>query len=202
MTNEPNTATSAVQPPAGAMDYDSFLIERNAKIILSEEQQQFLDKTLLTLSAGALGLMLTFLHNNREATAFLWSAYAGLLALVGSLLSVIITLLLSQQSISKHIDALDEWCRNDFVSDEKFSRPLQTNTWATATKCLNVVALTLFVIGALSLSGFVVGNLSDHKEQSLNNTANAQQKPIPSGDLGKRGVEIKPPPPPPPPKSK
>jgi hypothetical protein len=43
--------------------YAAFLKERDDKLAISNEQQKFVDKTVLTFGAGALGLTLTFVHD-------------------------------------------------------------------------------------------------------------------------------------------
>jgi len=92
------------------------LAERNAKTALAERQGEFLDKSLLTLAAGALGLTLTFLHEHGTGTAALPWVYFGMSLFVLCLLFVLLSLIFSQRSIIDRIDALDGWCGANFCS--------------------------------------------------------------------------------------
>lgn len=94
------------------MTYRAYLAERNQKLETSDRQSELLDKSLLTLSGGALGLTLTFLHDNGTAVDGLWWAVGGMILLGLSLLFALVSIVISQESISKHIDALDAWCRH------------------------------------------------------------------------------------------
>ena len=53
-----------VAAPEPQMTREEYLAERASKIALMEKQGEFLDKSLLTLAAGALGLTLTFLRDH------------------------------------------------------------------------------------------------------------------------------------------
>jgi len=143
-----------------AVDYANFLAERNAKIGLGEKQGSFIDQSLLTLSGGALGLLLTFLHEHGTGLHRIGYAKAGVVLLILSLLSVFLSLYASQRSISRHIDALDDWCRAGLGVDDPQSRPLQTNPWRGATKVLNLIAGLGFLSGIVCLAFFVTSNLS------------------------------------------
>jgi hypothetical protein len=70
--------------PEPQMTEEEFWAERNAKIALMEKQGEFLDKTILTLSGGALGLTLTFLNDRSSETTAVWWAIAGMVALVSA----------------------------------------------------------------------------------------------------------------------
>jgi hypothetical protein len=155
--------TGAIRPPvatAPGMTRAEFIAERTAKILLSDQQGQFLDKSLMTLSGGGLALALTFLHDHSAKVQNPNLAYAGVATLLVSLLSVLGSLYLSQHSISRHVDALDGWCREAFVQDERLSNPVYENRWARATRNLNFLSGLAFLAGVLSLSAFVMCNLN------------------------------------------
>ncbi len=147
---------------AGRDEYEDFLKERDAKLSLSEKQGEFLDKSLLTLSGGALGLFLTFLHDHGPDTRLSWLSIVGLGALAASVLAVLGSVSASQRSISKHIDALDHWCEEGFPTP----RPLQGNLWVGATKWLNRCAIILFAIGVIAMASFVGNNLQSSRTNS------------------------------------
>ncbi len=88
MSGSSSINTPSVVPVARGLTYRAYLSERKAKIALSEQQGEFLDKSLMTLSGGALGLTLTFLHDHGPVTVALPWAIAGMTFLVLALLFV------------------------------------------------------------------------------------------------------------------
>jgi len=166
--------------------YRGYLDERNSKTSLSERQAEFLDKSLLTLGGGALGLLLTFLHDHGERTTSQSYAIWGIALLIISVLSVLISVVMSQRSISRQIDALDDWCRSGFSSASE--KPLQSNPWAGATLYLNRIAIFTFIAGVIAISSFVVLNLQPAKGSEMSGQGNGAKTPI------ERGVVISPPP--------
>jgi hypothetical protein len=159
MVREFTGAPRPVSDSAPAMDRTEYLAERNAKLALSDRQGEFLDKSLLTLSGGALGLALAFLHDHNSKTDYSCFSYLGIAAFIVSLLAVLGSLYFSQHSISVHVDALDTWNNHGFVQREEFSKPVYENRWAAVTNKLNYIAGAAFLIGVINLSAFVVTNL-------------------------------------------
>jgi hypothetical protein len=72
--------TGAVRPPvatAPGMTRAEFVAKRTAKILMSDQQGQFLDRSLMTLSGGGLALALTFLHDHSAKVQHPSLAYTG-----------------------------------------------------------------------------------------------------------------------------
>jgi hypothetical protein len=157
MVNEsnPDPHVAASRPK---MTYAVFLEERKAKVELEDSQAQFIDQWLLTLSGGALGLMLTFLHDY-PPPLIPWWAKGGMISLVACMAIVLLSLDFSQRSIRKHITALDEWCDASFAHNHASQKAVQRNWWAGATGYLNLIAMVLCIAGISILSIFVGSNL-------------------------------------------
>jgi hypothetical protein len=189
-----NATNHPLQSSGVTPEYEAYLVERASKLELSERQQQFLDQSLLTLSGGGLGLTLAFLHDHGAVTIRVWMAGIGIGSLILSLVAVLMSLYTSQESISSHVDALDEHCGAGFPKDRDASKRLQENLWARLTGNVNLVAGGAFLLGAIMLSLFVISNLNtgDQSGGTQNMSSNSQ------GGLGRtpieRGAVIKPPP--------
>lgn len=177
------------------MTREAYLAERADKIALMEKQGEFLDKSLLTLAGGALGLTLTFLHDHDAGNVGAYSAIAGMGLLVTSLLSVLFSLNFSQRSISLHIDALDEWCRADFSAGHPSECFVQQNPIAAVTLWANRLATASLVAGVIFVSAFVAINLLKPSGDTTTMSNNDKSKTNPSTlQPLTKGAVIKPPP--------
>ena len=180
-------------PPVDNRDalYETYLADRSAKIALGEKQSEFIDKWLLTLSGGALGLALTFLHDRGpvKAGSWTWTAYAGVACLVLSIFLVLLSLLMSQLSIDQHIKAADTVQSGDSSLEQ--NRVLQDSWWAKATGWLNWFAAGAFISGISCMAIFITNNLDIQKEEpkvTTTGSSTGNSKPI------ERGAVITPPP--------
>jgi hypothetical protein len=142
-----------------ALSYEAFLTERSAKLSLLENQQKTLDTSLLTLAGGGLGLTLTFLHEKNAVFARPELATTGLILLIVSLCSVLISMFVSQEAISRYVDALDVWCEESFKASHEAAKEVLKRPLVGITKQLNYLAGGSFLIGVCFLSGFVLSNL-------------------------------------------
>jgi hypothetical protein len=156
--DESSTATTSGADDAPAMEYAAFLQERNAKIALSEQQSLFIDKSLLTLSASALGVTLTFLHDHASSD-FIWLATCGIALLTVSLGTVLGSLYASQRSISRHIDILDEWCAAGLLARTPHSERIRKIRMVKIAMWLNRSAAFTFGAGVIAVAIFVIENL-------------------------------------------
>jgi hypothetical protein len=124
--------------------------ERRLLIGLEREAAQSLDKNTTAISAGALALSITFLHDiapSPQHTAILVAAWALLSV---SLLVVLLSFLTSQLGMRKAREALDALMRDDEPG---------TNVWEPITMVANVVSILALVFGLGCLGWFAVANL-------------------------------------------
>ncbi len=136
--------------------YDTYLKERETLIDSEREGAKSFDKFILTLSAGAIGLSLTFI--TKIASNILpWSIWLLIIAwgtLVLSMLSTMVSLLTSQASCRKQRDILDELYKkqnNDVGQD---------NTLSILTNRLNIASMVFFILGVVFLLTFSIINIS------------------------------------------
>jgi hypothetical protein len=135
------------------LEREAYLEERKTLIEAEGEASQSLDKTLITLSAGAFGLSLLFISRiatKPEALPWLYAAWIGFIA---SLVLILASFLLSQWAFRRALDILDEYYRNP-TEDEA------TNGWSVATGWLTGLSGISFVVGVIMLAVFAVKNLS------------------------------------------
>jgi hypothetical protein len=160
----PKPGSGVLQPAApeadAGMTYETFLAERNAKLATSDRQDELLDNSLITLSGGALGLALAFLHDHGSTTAALPYAIVGMAFFALCLTMRLGSIIASQKSISAHIDALDAWCRAAFKIGHPSEQILKMSRWASVTQWFNGASVAAFMVGAILTAAFVVENLA------------------------------------------
>lgn len=151
MTNE----TSEPEAEASRLEREVYLEERRYLIQAEAEQSRSLDKALLTLAAGALGISVSFIKDVvpefRPCTA--WILYAGWTALVASLLCTLWSFLTSMKAMSRQREILDAMHIGTSEPD------LLVNSAARWTSRLNYCAFVIFVAGAAALTLFVALNI-------------------------------------------
>ncbi|HVW74476.1 MAG TPA: hypothetical protein VHC39_12615 [Rhizomicrobium sp.] len=151
-------ATNAGADDEPVMDRAAFLQERNAKIALSETQSLFIDKSLLTLSASALGLTLTFLHDHTSSD-LISLAIGGITLLTLSLGTVLGSLYASQRSIDHHVKIMDEWCAAGLLPRTPHSKRIRQIRSVKIALWLNRSAAVTFGAGVIAVAIFVIENL-------------------------------------------
>jgi hypothetical protein len=132
---------------------DIYLQERNFALAVARDQTKFIDQAVLTLAGGALGVSLTFLENFVAATGakqpgVLLTAW-GMLTL--SIVGVLVSMHMSQWSIDKHIQNLDE-------NQVSGAPTVFKNPFVGATEVLNFGASALLIGGLGFLCWFAYAN--------------------------------------------
>jgi hypothetical protein len=112
------------------------------------------DKAILTLTAGMLGLTITFISNIAPnpppwTMIFLASGWGGL---VLSMVAMLCSFLTGQWACEDQIKLLDQHAA-------KGIRPEQKNYWSKWTKLLNTSSLALFIVGIILVAIFSGINL-------------------------------------------
>lgn len=139
--------------------YKVYLEERKLLIDAEKESTRSLDKAILTLSAGALGLSLTFIRQIvpiiKEGTFFLLILAWGLFCV--SILSTLFSFLTSQQAFARQREILDttypEWKKCKPIPSDQKNRP------AKCTNVLNIAGIVSFMFGVVCLAIFTIVNL-------------------------------------------
>jgi hypothetical protein len=135
----------------------AYLEERKLLIELEKSGAESFDKTITTLSAGALGLSITFLYEiapmpNSETIWMLLAAWAGFgLALLATLFSF----LSSQSAMRKQREFLDQ----DYEGVQNLES--RTSRTSKVTNILNWFSIAFFTAGVVFLALFTVRNLPD-----------------------------------------
>ena len=156
----PNVSAVRVDanPDAGAsceMSEETYFRERTTLIDMEQKSADQHDKAILTLTAGALGLSITFLDkiaaNPLPETLFL----VGLswLLFILAIICIVASFLTSQSACRRQRELLDGEYSTGLVPDEN-NRP------ADWTRYLNIGAYGLFVLGVICLALFSWWNLS------------------------------------------
>lgn len=133
----------------------TYLEERKLLVELERSGSESFDKTITTLSAGALGLSITFIHEiaptpQSETVGILIVAWSGFgLALLVTLFS----LLSSQSAMRKQRDLLDQ----EYKGIQSLEG--QTSWTAKVTNALNWSSIAFFTVGVIFLAMFTVKNL-------------------------------------------
>jgi hypothetical protein len=135
-------------------EYQIYLDERKSLIETIRDSVHQLDKSILTLSAGALAISITFLKDIapmpiKESLRNLYWAW-GLFTV--SMLSTLLSFFASQKACRKQIEILE-----DIYIDKKEGN--EKNIWAIITNAFNCISITLFILGTIFLISFTIQNL-------------------------------------------
>jgi len=134
------------KPDVSNNEYQIYLDERKSLFNSKYESSRSFDRAILTLSAGALGLSITFIKQiapcpKNDTHIFIilsWICF-GL-----SILSTLISFLTSQKACERQIKILE----NSFV---EHSNNFKTNIYSKWTEGLNVTSIILFIAGVVFL---------------------------------------------------
>lgn len=137
------------------LERETYLEERKSLVEAEREAAGSFDKAMITLSAGALGLSITFIRElapmpQSETVALLIIAWGGFIV---ALLSTLSSFLFSQSAMRRQRDILD--------LDYEGAPPAQAmkNIPATITNMLNWFSIACFIIGVIFLALFSISNL-------------------------------------------
>lgn len=134
------------------MDHEAYTKERDLLIDSEREAARSFDKTMTTLSAGALALSFGFVREMGDAVACKWLLYLAWAALVISLLSVLLSFLLSQHAMR---------CQRDIIEQphpEKHGAQRLTR-WANVIIALNWLSFSSLILGVVLFAFFAARNL-------------------------------------------
>jgi hypothetical protein len=137
--------------------YQEYIRERQLLFNAKLQGSQSLDKAILTLSAGALGLSLTFMRQvaphpqptTLKLIILAWSCF-GL-----SIVTTLISFLTSQKACNKQIEILEA----TFL--QHGDREKLTNKYSRVTMILNWFSIILFIAGVILFALFSAINISD-----------------------------------------
>jgi hypothetical protein len=154
------------------------LIERSRRELIEQlrgliekghAQSERIDGALLTLTAGALLLSITFVGTLTESKQCLSMLFAAWGAFILSMVSVIIAMMRAQhqshQSAIETAGNLERFSQMDFVEAAQQRVTFPVGTQKTVTT-LNIVALLGFIVGIAFLCAFVGINLSKQKSRT------------------------------------
>lgn len=125
---------------------------------LKTSGEQF-DKAILTLSAGALGLSLTFIKEiiSVNKAIYLWLLGTSWTLLTLTILLTLISFLTSRLAFDRQIDNFEA-----ALDAEEFSEP--NNPFAAITSCINYTTLTTFTLAVIMLYTFVLINFNPQED--------------------------------------
>jgi len=137
-----------------------YLEERRLLIEAESQSVQSFDKAMLTLSAGALALSITFIRELAPEPKNLCCLYLTWASFCLSLLSTLASFLTSQSSMRRQRDILDaSQEERDSKDDGVNIGGSQRNVWIPITKWLNCFAIMFFVVGVFCLAAFAAANI-------------------------------------------
>lgn len=144
--------------------YDVYLEERKLLIDAEREGARTFDKAILTLSAGALALSITFLEKvvpiSKATTR--WPLTASWIAFGVSIFLILFSFLTSQWACIKQREILD----SEWLDVPKQQKQNQKNRWTTATTVLNITSIFAFAAGITFFCYFTTANLPKESTMS------------------------------------
>lgn len=144
-------------------EYRAYLDERRLLVDGEVQVAARFDKSILTLSGGALLLSMTFIQyivsGSPQDT---WALIVAWILLGIAIAAMLMSLLTSQKAYQRQRDILDKQFDDSDSADNR-------NGWACFTKWLNRVSIILFVVAIIFLGYFAIKNmgksLGDQNEQ-------------------------------------
>lgn len=111
------------------------------------------DKSILTLSGGALLLSMTFVKDIVSGSPQdTWALVVAWISLGIAIAAMLISLLISQKAYQRQRDILDKHFGNSKSGDER-------NGWACGTKWLNRISIIVFLVAISFLGYFAIKNI-------------------------------------------
>ncbi len=111
------------------------------------------DKSILTLSGGALLLSMTFVKDIVSGSPQdTWALVVAWISLSIAIAAMLISLLTSQKAYQQQRDILDKQFGNSNSGDER-------NGWACGTKWLNRISIIVFLVAISFLGYFAIKNI-------------------------------------------
>ena len=134
------------------MDEEAYTKERALLIDSEREAARSFDKTMTTLSAGALALSFGFVREMGGAVTCNCLLYLAWAAFVISLLSVLLSFLLSQHAMR---------CQRDIIEQPETEKQsaVRLTRWATVIIVLNWISLFSLILGVVLFAFFAASNL-------------------------------------------
>ena len=136
--------------------YRAYLDQRQALIDIEVDSSNRLDRGILTLAGGALGLSITYIEKiaPEPSPSTLWLLGFSWFLLLATLLVSLASHLTSQSGMRRQRDILDlELEKDELTEDEK------KNKWSLATHYLNISSMVTFSLGVILLCVFTLCNL-------------------------------------------
>jgi hypothetical protein len=137
----------------GWMDGETYHAERHLLIDAEREAARSFDKAMITLSAGALALSITFVKNIAPNASKEWLLFAAWAAFALALVVILVSFVCSQAGMRRQRQIIDK----DFTRACRASE--QRNCWQKIVSGLNLTSIVIFVVGVILLALFAGSNL-------------------------------------------
>ena len=138
------------------LKYKAYLDQRQALIDIEVDASNRLDRGIITLSGGALGLSLTFIEkiapNPSQST--IWLLGLSWFSLLATLLISLTSHLTSQSAMRRQRDILALELDDDTLPEDA-----KKNSMSGITNGLNILAMVFFSLGVVFLCTFTLLNL-------------------------------------------
>lgn len=145
--------------------FESCTAERNRFIESKTDQSKTYDQTILTFSAGAIALSITFIEKLAPIPAAPWLLYTAWSFFGLAVLSVVLSFLVSQEAFQNEIEWVDaSW--EAVKSGETEPPERRPNRYTAQTRKLNFASGSLFVLGIVFFVLFGAFNWPQKKEAS------------------------------------
>jgi hypothetical protein len=159
-----------------AVFFESCRAERNRFIETKTDQTKSYDQTILTFSAGAIALSITFVEKIAPSPSVPWLLYGAWSCFGLAVLSVVASFLFIQEAFQNEIDSVDaKWdallaaeaaAATGATPPDAVPQAAQPNRYTTQTRNLNFASGGLFVSGIVFFVLFGAFNWPAKEETS------------------------------------
>lgn len=171
---EPNHANEPEKSPP--LSDSTYKAHRQHLIDGERGQTGLYDRSIITLTAAALGLSLAFIKDIVPEITLrtLWILYGAWGGFVLSLLSTLASFQFSQRAYKREREILDEKQRGNIDKNNTLN-----NRWSRRTTIANVLSIAAFIIATLLLLVFAAVNLSKEGVKMSQDDRKHQQEKTP-----------------------
>jgi hypothetical protein len=130
-----------------------YLEERKLLIDAERDAANSRDKTLITLSSGAIVLSFAFVKDMKTPCVGEWLLFLAWISFIASLLSIVLSFLFSEIAMRRQREIID-MChvKDDWDSNEK-------NPYCRWIDFLNIASVCLLAVGVVFFAFFAASNL-------------------------------------------
>jgi hypothetical protein len=133
--------------------YQLYRDEHRQLVAARANSEQSLDRSMLTLSSGALAFSLALMQQLFDPARHVWLLAGSWCLFSASIALILVSFLISKKSYDRALEILDDKYETDRWGNE------YCNNWSAATSFLNIASISLFLLALFLILCFGIMNI-------------------------------------------